>query len=113
MEEPEYIIEDAAEFVFENIPEALKAKLSLEDIVEILEIEFEFLQASGVSENPNSIVTLPIEIDEAALRYHVIHNCAKADILLSEDELDEILEAETAYMDSIGLIDEGMAPFYN
>ena len=114
MEEPEYIVEDAAEMVYQNISEALQEKLSFDDIVEILEIEFEFLQKSGVTDNPNSIVTLPLEIDEEAKEYYIINRCAQEDIFLTPEELYEILDAETLYLESLGLIDEeGMAPFYN
>jgi hypothetical protein len=115
MEElPEYITEDAAKVVYENITPELQEKLSLEDILSILDIEFEYLEQSGVTASPDSIVPLPIEIDDKEMEYYIINECAKQDIFLTPEELEEILEAEVVYLRSLGLIDdEGLAPFYN
>ncbi|MHC2993013.1 hypothetical protein OB13_16040 [Pontibacter sp. HJ8] len=114
MEQPAYIVEDAAKVVYNNISLKLKNKLSHEEIEIILDIEFEFLEHSGVTSNPDSIVQLPIHIDENAMEYYVINQCVKEGIYLTTNEYHQIMDAETIYLKSLGLIDEeGLAPFYN
>ncbi|WP_181306750.1 hypothetical protein [Rufibacter sp. XAAS-G3-1] len=113
-EQPIYYPEDAAKIVQENISAELQHKLSFDDILFILEVEFEFLEQSGVTTNPDSIVPLPIEIEDDAMEYYIINQCASQNIYLTFEEVKEILKAEEVYLRLLGLIDEeGMAPFYN
>lgn len=114
MEEPEYIVEDAAEVVLQNIPLDLQEKFTFDDIVKILETEFEFLQESNVTSEHKSIVEIPVELDEDAIKYFIINRCAKKNILLTYNELQAILDAEFIYTDQQGLIDhEGLGKYYN
>ena len=116
MEEPEYIIEDAAQVVLSNISEGLQTKFSYKDIIEILETEFEFLQLTGIASTQPSIVNMPIEVpvklDEEAMEYFIINQCARKSIYLTFEELQEILEAEMIYLEQQGLIDEEGASQY-
>jgi hypothetical protein len=118
MNEPEYIVEDAADIVFENISLALQRKLSVEDIIEILETEFAFLKQAGVARDQPSVIdvpiTIPIQVDDEALAYFIIHRCAQKDIYLTHQELREIMDAETVYLEQIGVIDDGgLGKYYN
>ncbi|MBC5772794.1 hypothetical protein H8S95_01855 [Pontibacter sp. KCTC 32443] len=118
MNEPEYIVEDAAEIVLSNISVELQNKFSYDDIIEILDAEFEFLELSGIASNKPSIVDIPIHIpaklDEEAMEYFIINLCAKKGIYLTYEELQEILDAEMIYLEQQGLIDdEGASHFLN
>lgn len=118
MTEPEYIVEDAAALVLENISAKLQEKLSLDDIIEILEIEFEFLEQSGIAGNKSSIVDIaieiPIQLDEAEMEYFILNRCAQENIYLTIEDLQEILVAEMKYLDQLGLIDhDGPGKYLN
>lgn len=110
MKEPVYFVEDAAEIVHDNISPYLQNKFTIEDIIEILEAEFEFLVKVGIAGERSPIINIPIEIpaqlDEDAMEYFIINNCAKRGVILAKEELAEILEAEMIYLEQLGLIDE-------
>ena len=113
-DEPMYVTEDAAEVVYENISDELKEKLDIDNIIEILEVEFEYQQQTGLVSDQESIVDFPRDVDEEAMEYYIIHECAKKEIILTYDELSDILGAETKYLRSLGLIDdEGMQKHFN
>jgi hypothetical protein len=113
-DEPLYVTEDAAEVVYENISDELKEKLDIDDIIEILEVEFEYQQQTGLVSDQESIVDIPMDVDEEAMEYYIIHECAKKEIILTYDELNDILGAETNYLRSLGLIDdEGVQKHFN
>lgn len=118
MEKPDYIVEDAAEVIINNISKELHLKFSYEDIIEILEIEFQFLQLNGVASDKPSIIDIPIQIttklDEDAMEYFIINQFAKKNIYITFEELQEILDAEMLYLEQQGLIDdEGASQYLN
>jgi len=105
-DEPLYVTEDAAEVVYENISDDLKEKLDIDDIVEILEEKFEFEKLSGMTADEKPIIEVPRCLDDDAMEYHIIHQCAKRDIILTYEELRAILAGEVKYLDALGLIEE-------
>ena len=113
-DEPLYVTEDAAEVVYENISDELKEKLDIDDIVEILEVEFEYQQKTGLVSDQESMVDIPMDVDFDAMEYFIINECVKKDIVLTYEELSDIMEAETIYLRSLGLIDdEGIQKHFN
>jgi len=113
-DEPLYVVEDAAEVVYENISEELKEQLDIEDIIKILEVEIEYQEKTGIISDQESMVYIPMDVDFDAMEYFIINECVKKDIILTYDELREILDAETIYLRSLGLIDnEGVQKHYN
>lgn len=106
-DEFEYDIDEAAEIVWNNIPQNLKKKYELEDIQKILEIEFDYLDSIGVilkdGEEP-PIHDYPVETDWDEMKYYIITNAVKKNIILNYDELDEILDAESIYYDMNGAL---------
>ena len=114
IDDSDYIVEEAVETVYENISDDLKEKLDIEDIIVILEVEFEYQQQTGLVSDEESIVDIPREVDFDAMNYFIINECAKKEIILTYDELEEILDAETIYLESLGLIDEeGVQKHFN
>ena len=109
-----YDFDDAANVIYDNISEELKEKLDIEDILEILEAEFKYQQQTGLVSDEESIVDIPRDVDFDAMDYFIINECAKKDIILTYDELKEVMDAETIYLKSLGLIDEdGMQKHFN
>ncbi|PRY14335.1 hypothetical protein CLV24_104145 [Pontibacter ummariensis] len=110
MQEPEYILEDAAAVVFQSIPKDLQKKLSYLAIMEILETEFEFLEQCHIAASPDSVVDIlievPVKLDEEAMEYYIINQCAKKDIYLSYEDIQAILNAELIYLEQQGLLDD-------
>ena len=112
-----YIVEDAAKIVFECISEELRQKLTIEDIVVILDIECDYQQEIGMTGEPtiHSItIDIPFEFDEEEMKSYVIENCFECGIILTYEELNQILEGEYKYYDSIGLIEvEDYGKYFN
>jgi len=102
-----FITEDAASYIHQFISGELAAKLHTEDIMKILEAEFEWQRRNGlILENtPIEIELPPIEIDEETMSQFIINFCADKNIVISKDELADILDGELDYMQSIGSID--------
>jgi len=114
IDDSDYIVEDAAETVYENISDELKEKLHIEDIIEILETEFEYQQKIGLTDEKESFAQIPVDVDSDAMEYYIIQECAKKEIILTFEELGEILDGETKYLGELGLIDEdGIQKLYN
>lgn len=116
--EPEYIVEDAADVVFKNISIGLQRKLTLADIIEILEMEFNFLKKAGIVKDQPSVIdvpiAIPVQVDDEAMAYFIINRCAQKHIYLTPEELQEIMDAETVYLRQLGVIDdESLGKYYN
>jgi hypothetical protein len=106
--DPEFIVEDAAKVIYENIGIALKSKLTLDKIGDILDIEVDFYKLKGLisDEKPkdDSKGEAPF-IDTDELARYLADNCVKKGIDLTQEEASEILKAEDIYMKQIGLFD--------
>jgi hypothetical protein len=98
-----YFSEEAAEAIYDDISEELQEKLDFEDIIRILEVEEEYHELAETS-NKKSVGDRPVDVD--AKEYYIINACVKDDIILTYDELREILDAETRFLESEGLIDD-------
>jgi hypothetical protein len=104
-----YSIDEAMKIVWANISIELRSKFSFEEIKIVLEIQEEVLEEMDVIQNENekmSISDFPIEIDSDELNYKIINYAAKRNIYLSFDELNEILDGETLYLDINGQIED-------
>ena len=102
-----YDTDEAAEVVWNNIPKNLQQKYSLEDILFILEIEFDYLDSIGImigegEEYP--ICDYPRDIDQPKMEKHIVDTAIKNDILLNYDELGDILDAELIYYEMNGAL---------
>jgi hypothetical protein len=104
--EPEYIVEDAAEIVYENVSLDLKQRFSIDDIIKILEMEFEYQKQIGLVTDNRPFFDFPTPVDTDQMHYFIIHHLAKQNIILTSNDLREVLEAETIYLEKLGLIDE-------
>lgn len=101
-----YIVEDAAKIVYESIPDELRQKLTMEEILIILDIEFDYQQEIGMAGEPtiHSItIDIPFDIDIEEMKYYIIDNCVEFDIILTYEELNQILVGEEKYLEMAGL----------
>jgi hypothetical protein len=113
MEDPEYDFEEAAEVAYENISPILQEKFTEEDILQILLVQNDYYDTIGLTTEEDSISEYPIDVDHEQMKYYIIHNCVEMDIILTDDELEEILDGEYKYLEQIGLIDEDGNRFLN
>ena len=95
-EEFEYNNEDATEYILENISDNLKNKLDFDDIMTLLEIKDEYFEKVRVSEEAKG--NAPENIEWDAMNHFIITNAVQYDIILSMEEMEEIIEAELIYL---------------
>ena len=103
METPEYIFEEAAAVAHKNITSNLQQKFSLNDILEILLIEDEFFDSLDFDETND--IDHPVEIDDHAMISFIINGCKEKNIILTPEELEEILDGEYVYLEQKGLVE--------
>ncbi len=104
-----YDPEEAAEVVWNNIPQYLREKYSLEEIYFILETEFEYLYSIGIVLDEGEefpICKYPIDIDQPKMEKLMVDTAIKNGILLNYDELGDILNAELVYYDMNGALQD-------
>ncbi|GAB2540928.1 hypothetical protein [Rufibacter soli] len=112
--EIEYIEEDAAQTIHQNISPVLRAKLTVEDIIDILDIEFEFQHSIGLTSESKPIVDYPIPVDEEKKLEYILKGCWEEGLELTREELLEVFEMEIIYLRKIGAIeDDGMSQHLN
>jgi hypothetical protein len=100
----EYQIDKAAEFIWEYLTPLLKERFDVDDIEEILNLATLYLETISLSGENGSLPEMPVEIDEEKMKYFIINEAVKSNIILNYTELDEILELEYSYMNLLGLI---------
>ncbi|AMM52424.1 hypothetical protein TH61_16230 [Rufibacter sp. DG15C] len=105
-EEIHYIVEDAAEVVYENLGRLMQIKFPVADIIKILDLEFEYQKLVGVASEKKSISNYPVTLDTEEITAFVLRKCKDIGIVIREDELEEIFEKEFIYLEMIGLIDD-------
>ncbi len=102
-----YDLDEAAEVVWENIPQFLRGKYAYGEIYFILETEFDYLDSIGLvledDEEP-AIHDYPVDIDQPKMEKYIIEKATGIGILLTHEELDEILDAELIYYDMNGAL---------
>ncbi|MEI7474792.1 MAG: hypothetical protein WCK67_08430 [bacterium] len=105
----EFDIEDALDIVLENISESLKSKFTRELVKIVLELEQVYLEELGIilpEGAPEPICNYPINVDWDELKYQIAFRAVKDDIFITEEELDQILDAETLYLQINGQISD-------
>lgn len=102
-----YDLDEAAEVVWQNIPQTLRDKYAFGEIYFILEAEYEYLDSIGIfleegEEMPKC--NYPIDIDQPKMEKHIIETAISNGTLLNYDELGDILDAEMIYYDMNGAL---------
>ncbi|SFH39299.1 hypothetical protein [Pontibacter chinhatensis] len=119
MDEPLYYINEAALVIHQNIPVELRKRITLEEIVEIIESMFEYMEEVNIARSSNSIVDISIEVpahlDEMDMKISIIGKCTSKDIFLSLEDISAVLDAEMRYLEQKGMLDdsEGLGMYSN
>jgi hypothetical protein len=106
MKDPEYIMEDAIAVVYNNISDELKAKLSKNDIEVILDIGTDYLVTLGAAYEDDLNKNEVMDVDMDKMYDYVVENAAKHQIILDDDQVSEIFDAEEIYLREIGVIED-------
>jgi hypothetical protein len=99
-----YDLEEAVEFVADRLPDELTARVSFDEVRNVLLFHCDYLAAKGVAsertaeELVSSLVVVP---DDEPTAY-VLGRVEEDQLGLSDDDVVVILEAETAYYRAIG-----------
>ncbi len=106
MKDPEYIMEDAINIVYDNISDELKTKLSKNDIEVILDIGTDYLVTLGAAYEEDLNKNEVMDVDMDKMYDYVVENAAKHKIMLDDDQVSEIFDAEEIYLREIGVIED-------
>jgi len=104
-----YDTDEATEVVWKNIPQNLRDKFDYDDINFILELEFNYLDSIGIMVDEDEdypICDYPVDINQDEMEKYIVTNAIKNDILLTYDELGDILDAENIYYKMHGALGE-------
>ena len=100
-----YDLEEATEIVLKNIPQYMRDKYEYKDIYFILELEIDYLDSiSAMYDEESPIHNYPIDIKQEEMEKHIVTSAIKNDILLTYEELDEIIGAEMIYYEMNGAL---------
>ncbi len=109
-----YIPEEAAEFVAEYLPEASQARLTPDDLDQLLRFHMRWLHSRGLQ--PTNVVdrrqdiTTPVVIEETTVAAYLLGEAERAGVELLDDvDVVNVVEAHLAYFEAIGAVGP-MAP---
>lgn len=104
--QPTYDTVEAGKVTYANLPENLKSKLTNQDIDLILELEFQYQQKVGLTDDSNvPAPTEPVVMDDK-LNLFIIEEAKKSNKIYTSADIDEVLKAEEVYLKQIGVIRE-------
>lgn len=104
-----YNPDEAAEVVWNNIPQNLQEKYSLEEIYFMLHAEFDYMNSIGMvldEDEELPVFNYPIDVDETKMKNYIGAKAIKNRILTNDDELSLILEAESIYFEMNGALQD-------
>ncbi len=102
-----YDLDDAAEVVWQHIPQYMKEKFAFGEIYFILETEFNYLDSIGIMINEDEefpVCDYPRDIDQPKMEKLMVEKANEMGIELTLDEVGEILDAEMIYYDMNGAL---------
>ena len=109
-----YIPEEAAEFVAEYLPEASQARLTPDDLDQLLRFHMRWLHSKGLQ--PSNVVdrrqdiATPVVIEETTVAAYLLGEAERAGVELLDDvDVVNVVEAHLAYFEAIGAVGP-MAP---
>lgn len=111
-------MDEAVEWVAENLPPDLQALLSYDDVRRVLGWNLEFFKTKGVSSNGSTPhVDTPIVVGGAETVDYVLMKAAGAGVDLSAPQVHAVLDAQLGYLRAINAIggeappeDRGLTP---
>lgn len=107
---PTYSIQEATQFIYDNISNELKVKYRQEQIYLILILQDDFYDLKGINVYKDNEVPesdLPPVVEEDELVDYICEQTLFHNTHISKSELKEILQAEFQYCIHIGLVNDG------
>ncbi len=102
-----YDLDTAADTVWMNVPQYMREKFSYEQIYFILETEFDYLDSIGIMLDEGQKMPFcdyPRDIDQPKMEKLMVDTANKNGILVNQDEVKDILEAELIYYEVNGAL---------
>ena len=110
-----YIPVEAAEFVAEFLPEASQARLTPDDLDQLLTFHMRWLHSKGLQ--PSNVVdrrqdiTTPVVIGEDTVAAYLLGEAERAGIEIIDDvDVVNVVDAHLAYFEAIGAVGPMAAP---
>lgn len=110
-----YIPEEAAEFVAEYLPEESQARLTPDDLDQLLTFHMRWLHTKGLQ--PENVVdrrqdiSTPVVIGEDTLAAYLLGEAERAGIEIIDDvDVVNVVDAHLAYFEAIGAVGPMAAP---
>lgn len=90
---PTYDSDHAKDVTFQNLPKNIKDKISKDDVMLILDLEFEYQQSKSLT-----------VINEGDMRAFIISKAREKDKNFSGETVEEVIKAEGVYLKQIGVL---------
>ena len=103
-----YVLEDATDYVAEHLPEASQARLSHDDVRQLLrwhmdQLRSEGLQPPAADDHVQDIDDLVV-VEEAGAAGYLIGRAEAAGLAVEDVDVVEVVDAHLAYLDAIGAV---------
>jgi hypothetical protein len=103
-----YVLDDAVEYVADVLPPDSQARLTHDEVRQLLTFHMRWLHARGLQ--PDHVVDRPqditerVVVEEVPVLAYVIEQAEEAGILFEDVDLANVVEAHLAYLDAIGAV---------
>jgi hypothetical protein len=103
-----YEIEQAVEYVADCLPPAAQARLTYDELEQLLTFHMRWLHAKGLQ--PDRVVdrrqdiALPVIVDEMSEVVYLLSEAEKAGVSVQDEDIVHVVEAHTAYFAAIGAV---------
>jgi hypothetical protein len=104
-----YMPDEALDFVCDHLPEASQARLTPEEVAQLLRFHMQWMHEQGLQ--PDDVVDLqqsiaePVVFTEDSLTAYLLGEAEKHDVdLLDDVDAVNVVEAHLAYFDAIGAV---------
>ena len=104
-----YQLEQAADFVAMSLPESTQARLTMEELEQLLVMHMNWLHSKGLlpakAVDQRQDISTPIVVTEDSLIAYLLGESDKAGIQIMDDvDLVNVTDAHLAYFDAIGAV---------
>ena len=103
-----YVLEEAVEFVSDRVPEASQARLTPDEVRELLRSHMALLRAKGlqprIAVDQVQDIATPVVLDDTGLSGYLIGRAEEAGFAVDDADVANVMEAHLAYLDAIGAI---------
>jgi hypothetical protein len=108
---PTFDLDEAVEWVAENLPFEVRASLSHDDVRQIIDWNLEYFRMKGVSGNGHSAVPDgPVVVGGAETVEYVLTRAESIGSLYTPPQVHAVLDAQMSYLEAIGAIGPEASP---